>query len=100
MSVRGENTCAVTTGGAAQCWGDDFFGQVGTPMFANSDVPVAVSGLSSGVSAIDTGGEDTCALTTAGDVLCWGDNNNAELGDGGTSFNSPVPIALQGLPSP
>jgi alpha-tubulin suppressor-like RCC1 family protein len=64
----------------------------------NSPVPVAVQGLSSGVIAVSTGGEDTCALTSAGAVLCWGDNGAGELGNGSTT-SSPVPVSVQGLSS-
>jgi alpha-tubulin suppressor-like RCC1 family protein len=91
-------TCAVTTAGGVWCWGDNYYGQLGNNSTTNSHVPVAVSGLSSGVAAVSTGRSHTCALTTARTVQCWGDNRNGELGNNSTT-QSLVPVAVSGLPS-
>ena len=59
---------------------------------------MAVTGLGSGVAAVNIGSYHTCALTQAGAVLCWGFNSNGQLGDGTTTRRN-VPVAVSGLGS-
>jgi alpha-tubulin suppressor-like RCC1 family protein len=55
-----------------------------------------VSGLSSGVVAIAAGIDDSCALTSAGSVKCWGDNYYGQLGDG-TTIGRLLPTTIAGF---
>lgn len=98
VSVGSEHACALTTAGGVLCWGSNHFWQLGGGTTGTSSAtPVGVTGLSSGVVAIAAGGNHTCALTSAGAVMCWGWNNFGELGDGSRT-ESPVPVAVRGLP--
>jgi alpha-tubulin suppressor-like RCC1 family protein len=86
------HSCAVTTGGAALCWGDNANGQLGNGTTTNSSVPVPVTGLSTGVARIVGGNNYTCALTTLGGVLCWGSNDIAQFEGGFDYGNVPVNV--------
>ena len=91
------HTCAVTTAGAALCWGMNSNGQVGDGSSINQLKPVAVSGLTSGVTSISAGHSHTCATTDSGSAKCWGQNGSyGMLGNNSTSDN-PRPVQVTGL---
>ncbi|RYE42381.1 MAG: IPTL-CTERM sorting domain-containing protein [Hyphomicrobiales bacterium] len=94
LAVGANHTCAVTTIGAVQCWGNNGNGQLGNGSLNNSSSPVAVSGLGSGVASLAAGFAHTCALTNAGSVQCWGNNGYGQLGnDPTTDSRTPVPVS-------
>jgi alpha-tubulin suppressor-like RCC1 family protein len=99
----GDNdTCAITSNGAALCWGKNADGQLGNGESGTqvmSSTPQAVVGLDAGVTSISAGYSYTCAVASAA-MLCWGDNFDGTLGNGeGPGYESPVPIAVSGLGS-
>ena len=81
IATGGRHTCALTTAGGVKCWGLNISGELGDNSTTQRFVPVDVKGLASGVTAIATGVEHTCALATAGGVKCWGWNYYGQLGD-------------------
>jgi alpha-tubulin suppressor-like RCC1 family protein len=98
VAAGGYHSCAITSVGGVVCWGRNLYGQLGDGTTTDQLTPTAVSGLASGVAAIAAGGSYTCALTTVGGVVCWGQNNYGQLGDG-TTTNRLTPTAVSGLAS-
>ena len=96
ISAGGTYTCAVTSSGAAMCWGKNSYGQLGTGNTTDSRTPVVVNGLSSGVASISAGQLHTCAVTTSGGAYCWGENSNGQLGTGNTTDRF-TPSTVSGL---
>lgn len=92
----GHHTCALTTVGAVKCWGGNASGAVGDGSFTDRAAPVDVVGLQSGVTAVAAGSDHTCALTSGGEVKCWGNNEKGQLGDG-TNIWRTAPQDVVGL---
>jgi alpha-tubulin suppressor-like RCC1 family protein len=89
------HTCGVTPAGDIYCWGANNDSQLGTPtgfacwftsfgFFPCSSSPVKVDS-DLAFQAVDPGREFTCALSTTGEVYCWGENDYGQLGDGTTT---------------
>mgnify|MGYP000908988104 CR=1 FL=1 len=98
VSAAYTGTCAISSKGAAKCWGSNNFGQLGHNSTTNSNKPVTVYGLTKGVKQISVGQYSTCAVSGKGKALCWGLNANGQLGDNSTT-NSPKPVGVYGLGS-
>jgi alpha-tubulin suppressor-like RCC1 family protein len=87
------HSCAVDSGGAVKCWGSNGYGQLGDGTTTSRATPVTAGDLESGIVAVQAGSVHTCALTGAGTVKCWGDNQYGQLGDGTTTErHSPVDV--------
>jgi alpha-tubulin suppressor-like RCC1 family protein/roadblock/LC7 domain-containing protein len=97
IAAGNEHSCAVTTGGDVFCWGLNANGQLGDGTKTDSRIPVRVAGIFEAVKGIAAGAGHTCALTVRGGVLCWGDNQYGQLGDGKGTKNRVVPEAVIGL---
>lgn len=98
VDAGGHHTCAVLNSGAAKCWGANNYGQGGNGANNISPTPVDVSNLSSGVAEIITGNDHTCARTSAGEVKCWGNNDDGQLGNNSTT-ESNLPVNVTSLSS-
>ena len=102
-----EHTCAVTGGGEVRCWGRSVYGRLGDGQLSiNRSRPVKVKGVQgegdflSGIVQVTTGDYHTCAVTSGGEVRCWGRASNGRLGDGQSSTNRSRPLKLKPTVAP
>ena len=101
--AAGGTTAYAVVSGAVSAWGNNADGQLGdgsdpgTEPYSFTPVSVLLGGAT--VTALAGGANDGYALTSTGGVLAWGDDNDGELGNGGSgggSVNS-TPVAVSGL---
>lgn len=84
VSAGAGHSCALAEGGAAYCWGDNLFNQLGQgeglgttercddwALFQCSMTPLAVAG-GFLFSNVTTAGDRNCGLTESGTGYCWG----------------------------
>jgi alpha-tubulin suppressor-like RCC1 family protein len=90
---------AIDSNGALWAWGDNEYGQLGDGGAENNtNRPVQVSMMSS-VIAVAGGFDHSVAVKADGTVWSWGDNEYGQLGDGGTEYDTNLPVRVQGLPT-
>ena len=89
-------TCGLAASGAAFCWGDNIWGELGSGVTSpSSNVPVAVAG-GLAFRTLSTGNYHACALAGGNVAYCWGDNGEGQLGSGTTNLSpSPVKVIYQ-----
>ena len=97
LTLGSAHACGLTATGAAYCWGENVFGQLGNNSTTPSPTAVAVS-LPAGVTGFEhltAGSMHTCGVASTGAAHCWGKNEFGQLGDG-TTTNSSVPVPVDG----
>jgi alpha-tubulin suppressor-like RCC1 family protein len=93
-------TCAVMNTGQVYCWGDNGSSQSGgtESKVASPKAVSEANGKLLNVVQVALGESFGCALSSAGDVYCWGAGSSGQRGDGTTT--SPRSYALQTLALP
>jgi len=100
VSAGDNHACAVLDNGDISCWGDNSSGQVGNGSTATEILaPTAAISLpgSSPAVGVTAGGDHTCALLDNGDVACWGNDDDGQLGNGAATGDKRT-AALVNLP--
>ncbi len=97
FAVGGNTRCAITLAGALKCWGENAQGSVGNGDVTGTDValPTVIdSGVSYQSVSISENGH-VCAVTTAGDMKCWGYPYSGGVGNGAWNYvNVYSPITV------
>jgi alpha-tubulin suppressor-like RCC1 family protein len=93
--------CALSSAGAAYCWGYGVDGELGNSTITSVSTPAAVTvGGSSAIlsttilTQITTGSNFACALSSAGAAYCWGAGNNDQLGNGTSPATQDTAVAV------
>ena len=90
ISAGSFHNCVILDNGAVSCWGYGGTGAIGDGFYSNRNQPTLISSLGSGRTAlaIASGEYHTCAILDNGQVSCWGWNEDGQLGNGGTLYQS------------
>lgn len=98
------HTCTTLDDLSIRCWGANLEGRLGNGTTStSSNTPLTVSG-SHQFSMLSSGGQHSCSILDNSSVMCWGDNDFGELGDGSLSVGgapnfSSIPVAVLMLPT-
>ena len=93
-----DHSLALTTTGSVLSWGRNLNGQLGNGTTVDSSTPVNVTQPAGTIAtAISAGFTHSLALTSTGQVLAWGNNASAQLGNGAIGGASSTPVAVIGL---
>ena len=83
VSAGSQFTCALLSTAAVQCFGQNASGQLGSGSSGSArQTPDAVTGLTGTVVDVTTGTNHACAVMSTGQVRCWGQNDQGQLGIG------------------
>ena len=100
------HTCALNIEGNVFCWGSKADGRLGNgvtsgavinyPTTVKTDITSNPSIDLSNIVQIASHGSHTCALSSDGEVFCWGRGNKGQLGnDADSSQNLPVKVVAE-----
>lgn len=95
ISAGGGHACGVEVGGTVSCWGANDRAQIGVIARTDQPAPVRIQGTARLYRSVSAGAAHTCALTSAGEAVCWGSNEGGEVGFGRVG-GLPGPIAVAG----
>ncbi len=86
VATGDHHTCVLLSTGSVQCWGSNYYGELG---YGNSSysTPASAGNVNIGGTALQiaTGHYHTCALLSTGNVRCWGQGAFGALGYGNTN---------------
>lgn len=94
VTTSGSHSCALTTRGNLVCWGLNEFGQVGDSVADTTTTPHYLDLGDLRIIAVDAGFSHSCAIDEFRGLICWGSNDDGQLGDN-SNDSSSVPVRAQ-----
>src|SRR5512145_141705 len=100
ISTRGLSVCGLLHSGAIKCWGVNSVGELGLgdvlprggdPKTMGENLPQVNLGQRGRVVEIQMGANHACVSTEQGQILCWGRNDQGQLGLGDTRARGDEP---------
>lgn len=79
--------CVLTTEDKVRCWGN-VYSYANTNVIGDNETPASAGDVMLGqpISSVRRGGDEACAITSTGGLICWGDNTAGKLGYGHTNY--------------
>jgi alpha-tubulin suppressor-like RCC1 family protein len=91
LAVGDNHACAIKSPGVVYCWGANSTGQLGDGTAARRAMAAPIQNPSGSLYvALAAGPAHTCALTTTGNVDCWGANDYGQLNGGANASGNPL----------
>lgn len=95
VSAGDSHSCALTSGGAAYCWGYNADYRLGDSTTSMGLMPVQVKGMTGiSLASISAGQQHTCGLDGSGQAYCWGSNAYGQIGNN-SNAHQKTPVAVQ-----
>jgi alpha-tubulin suppressor-like RCC1 family protein len=99
LAVGRLTACGINEGGVVYCWGLNQHGELGnttTALRGTATTPTAISSTNT-FKRVSVGWQHACAITTDGDLYCWGHNSDGQLGRGtADTVAHPEPAKVAG----
>jgi len=104
IAVGGTHGCATLDGTHLQCWGSNLQGQLGSPSSGFLVEPERPwqdpeSQNQKVIVKIVAGDRHSCVLIETGEIYCWGDNSQGQLGLGTEVAEATEPILVNLTPT-
>jgi alpha-tubulin suppressor-like RCC1 family protein len=100
IDAGARHTCGLTSGGEAYCWGENKLGQLGQGNRSERIRPGKQVENDITFRQLALGESHSCGIDKAGQIFCWGDNSQGQLGNGSVgekgARTKPAEVNLDG----
>lgn len=94
ISAGKRHTCGITSGKKLKCWGANSSSQLGDGSATQRNGPTAIDAANDYIY-VSAGAVHTCGIRDVSNLLlCWGNNDDGQLGDGNTAAFRNTPYSI------